>query len=68
LDVVPTCIGVEKFGKKYFSGNFYGTFGHFRAKIMQNLGILLTFRANIIKIWVFCYIFGQDSGKIQAFC
>jgi len=42
---------------KYFSGNYYVTFGHFRAKIMYYSGIFVNFfRANIIKIRVglFC--------------
>ena len=42
-----------------FSGNYYVKFGNFRAKIMWYSEILLTFRANIIKIRVFCYLFGQ---------
>ena len=56
-----------KIHEKYFSGNFYGKFGHFSGKIMPNLGILLIFRVNI-KIRVFCYLFRQESCKIQAFC
>jgi len=33
----------QKFGEKYFYGNFYVKFGHFLGRIMQNLGILLIF-------------------------
>ena len=42
-----------KIREKYFSRNYYVKFGHFSRKVMQNLGILLIFRANIIKIRVF---------------
>jgi len=53
--VEGTCPPTKKnFGNKYFSGNYYVNSGIFRAKIMWNSEILLTFGANVIKIRVFC--------------
>ena len=53
---------------KYFSGNYYVKFGHFRAKkIMQNSGILLIFRANIIKIQTFWQFFGKNHVTFGHF-
>ena len=57
-----------KFGKQYFSGNYYVKFGHFSGKNSVKFGNFVNFSEKIVKIRVFFLIFGQESCKIRAFC
>jgi len=66
-----------KFGKTYFSGNYYVKFGHFSSKnyvkfrnfvnfsgkYYKNSGILTIFRLRTCKIWAFCSFFRHFYGQ-----
>jgi len=53
--------------EKYFSGNYYGKFGHFAGKNSVKFGNFVDFSDNK-NSGILIFFFGQKSCKIRAFC
>jgi len=57
-----------KFGKKYFSGNYYVKFGHFSVKNHLKFGNFVNSSGKYHKNSGIFLIFREESCKTRAFC
>jgi len=62
-----TCPPPKKNWEKYFSGNYYVTFGYFSGKNRAKFGNFVNFRAHIIKILFFDNFSGNNHVKFGHF-